>query len=437
MVKYALYFAALLAICVGVWLSIVWDEKFGKAKPMDEPRDTAAASASGGPKGSGAAQSQAPVPDGFSKRVDDGLPSGNFEPTEVLVSNPPKSFENAVKEMGFTIIEHMSLGALQMDVFRLRIPPGNTVRTGVKLLRDKFPGVQIDANHQFDPSADNQAAAPATEPLLSYVRAAAGWGNVAADCGRDVRIGMIDGVVQTKHPALRGQKIEFQTFHREDRRVGPADHGTAIAAMLVGKPSDQGLGGIYPGATLYAANMFEYDKEGRLVGSAGALLKALNWMAENRVHVVNVSLAGENNQILRSAIDKATAAGLVIVAAAGNWGRADRPAYPAAYPEVIAVTAFGDQHAVYDMANSGTYIDFAAPGVKMWTAVPGGGRYQSGTSFATPYIAALTADLVYQKKLTTAAAVIDILKKDAVDMGVAGKDPTYGWGFVARAPACK
>lgn len=446
--KIALYAIAALLLVVGVWLSLTWEDYFADPVAIEEAeadKALASASAKGGARrgddgrqGDDAAYSE-PRVDGFKSRGKDGLPVGNFEPTEILVSNPPENFENAVKGMNFSIIERMTLDTLDMKVFRLRTPEGHTVRTGVKLLREKFPGVAIDANHQFDPSADpKELTVPkAAAPMLSYVRAAAGWGNAAMDCGRNLRIGVIDGVVRTKHPALRGQKIEFRSYHRPNRRVGPADHGTAIAAMFVGRPSEQGWGGIFPGAQLLAANMFEYNKDGRLVGSAGALIKALDWMIESKVHVVNFSLAGEDNTILRSVIERARQMGVVMVAAGGNWGRSDRPAYPAAYPAVIAVTAFDAKHAAYKLANRGDYIDFAAPGVKMWTAVPGGGRYQSGSSFATPYISALAAELVRKRKLKSAADVKDVLKDYVVDLGAAGKDTTFGWGFVARAPGCK
>lgn len=463
MLRIAMYAAALLITVVVVWLSIVWDDYFGDPKKQEGPEQAPASSSSARGKVKIDPRSQA-LKDldksfqdlnskGYGSRGKDGLPVGNFESSEVLVANPPKGFENAVKAMGFGIIEKMTLDGLGMEVLRLRVPQGLTVRTAVKTLREKFPGVNIDANHQFDPSqaADKEAAKEAAketgkatetkvaekEPLLSYPRAAAGWKNVDPTCGRELLIGVIDGVVQTRHPAIKGQKVQFRTYHREDRRAGPSDHGTAIVAMLVGKSSEQGWGGILPGARVLAANMFEYNAQGRLVGSSGALIKAINWMLESQVNVINMSLAGEDNRILRSVIDKVREKGVVMVAAAGNWGRADRPAYPAAYPSVIAVTAFGDGHKVYDMANRGAYIDFAAPGVKMWTAVPGGGRYQSGSSFATPYVTALTADVVKKQKLKSAGQVIDALKGHAVDLGVAGKDSTYGWGFIAREPACR
>jgi len=247
---------------------------------------------------------------------------------------------------------------------------------------------------------------------------------------------MIDAPVDVDHPALAGQRVEYRSFHNPDRRPAPAVHGTAVAAMLIGRPSEQGWGGILPGAELKAANVFEYNEAGQLVGNSVALLKAFDWMVAEGVHVVNLSMAGGDSAALRSVIEYAQNKGLVTVAAAGNWGRADRPAYPAAYDDVIAVTAFGPDGDLYDMANRGSYIDFAAPGVGIWTAVPDGGRVQSGTSFAVPYVSAQVAVEVAGGTASRPDVLRELLQTRAVDMGSPGKDDGYGWGFVAEEPSC-
>ena len=93
---------------------------------------------------------------------------------------------------------------------------------------------------------------------------------------------MIDNGVEVNHPALKGQKVEFRSFHKKGRRPGPNDHGTAVAAIMVGKPE---WGGLLPGAELKAANMFEMNEVGRVVGSSVALLRAVNWLATMKVKV--------------------------------------------------------------------------------------------------------------------------------------------------------
>ena len=205
--------------------------------------------------------------------------------------------------------------------------------------------------------------------------------------------------------------------------------------MLVGRSSSKGWGGILPGAELKAANVFEYNEEGRLVGNAAALLKAIDWMVSERGHGGNLCMAGQDNDALRYVIEHALKRGLVAVAAAGNWGRAE-PAYPAAYDEVIAVTAFGRNGELYDKAKRGSFSDFAAPGVEIWTAVPDGGRVQSGTSFAVPYVAAQVAVEVAHGSATDPDTLRQLLRPRVTDMGSPGRDDNYGWGFVANAPRC-
>src|SRR5262249_56191803 len=122
------------------------------------------------------------------------------------------------------------------------------------------------------------------------------------------------------------------------------------------------------------------------LADAFALATALDWMVQNHVQVVNVSLAGDNNALMALAVHRASQRGTVLVAAAGNAGPAAAPAFPGALPEVIAVTAVDQTGAVFPGANQGDYIAFAAPGVRIWAPTPDGqGRYETGTSFPPPF----------------------------------------------------
>ncbi len=203
--------------------------------------------------------------------------------------------------------------------------------------------------------------------------------------------------------------------------------------MMVGQG---GWGGLLPGVELKAANMFEVDEQGKTVGNGVGLLKALNWLARERVHALNLSIAGPDNKVLRLVFGKARRMGLVMVAAAGNWASADRPAYPAAYGDVVAVTAVNGERAIYRYANRGRYIDFAAPGVAIWTAVPGGGRFQSGTSFATPYITVLLALEVVRGTAPNPGVLRDVLRRHTIDLGQPGRDDVFGWGLIKMVRRC-
>lgn len=352
-------------------------------------------------------------------------PVNQFEPGELVVLDPPKNFSGVVAGMGYRIEEAVLLDGLGLTLYRVGIPKGMTVPAARRQLATRFPGATIDANHAFEAQARAKG---------ETARAAMGWPPASATCGKGIRLGMIDSGVDTKHPALRNQRVSFRSFHRKGRKPGPRVHGTAIAAMLVGAPR---FGGLLPGAKLMAASMFETKKDGGKVGSAVGLLKSLNWLAASRVHAINLSVAGTDNKTLRLAFDNARREGLVLIAAAGNWGSNAKPAYPAAYSHVVAVTAVNARKLIYSHANQGDYIDFAAPGVRIESAVPGGSKSFSGTSFATPYITAIVAAEIARGGSRETSALRGVLRKHSEDLGRSGKDNIFGYGFVNLRPRCE
>jgi len=365
-----------------------------------------------------------------SKALTSGPRMAHYEPGEVLVANPPPNFESIVFSQGFRLGDMLQLRSLDLKVLRLLTPSNVSVASAIQRLRRQFPRTISDANTLYELSLGQGHPE-------SYARMLIGWPGVPKNCGAGVHLGMIDAGVETAHPALAGTDMSYRSFHQHGRQPGPANHGTAVAAMMVGKPQPgKGWGGLLPGARLSAANIFQFGANRKVTASARGLLEAIDWMAEQKVDVVNMSIAGSNNKVVRKVVEKARAKGLVLVAAAGNWGTANRPAYPAAYSDVIAVTAIDANRHIYEFANTGQYIDFSAPGVRVWTAIPGGGQYQSGTSFASPYVSVLTGLAVSRGHPRDPEAVRQTLRVRVVDLGPAGRDDVFGWGLVDMQPQC-
>jgi subtilisin family serine protease len=204
--------------------------------------------------------------------------------------------------------------------------------------------------------------------------------------GSAARVGMIDGPVEKRHAALSAADIITARFAGKSDPPG-SPHGTAIASLLVGKDHD--FAGYLPGARLYAADVYGGDGNG---GTALDIARALNWMAANRIAVTNISLAGPPNRLLEAAVKAFVQKGFVLVAAVGNDGPAAAPHYPAAYPDVIAVTSVDrDGHIQIDANAGGRY---AAIGVNVRAAaLPRGYVQLTGTSYATPAVAAHLAVL--------------------------------------------
>jgi subtilisin family serine protease len=103
----------------------------------------------------------------------------------------------------------------------------------------------------------------------------------------------------------------------------------------------------------------------------------------------------------------------------------------------MAVTAVDAALQPYQAANRGDYIDLAAPGVDVWSARDGqGGRYNSGTSFATPFVVAAAALLLQTDPDAAPDSLRETLSRGARDLGKPGRDSTFGWGLLQPPAGC-
>lgn len=356
-----------------------------------------------------------------------------FDPSQLVAVNPPQGFATHAGQLGFVTTEKIRLKTLKVSIHRMEKTGKLHAHEAMATLRKKFKTASADVNALYDVA---QAGTRSGGKPLSKVRELARWPQAGPGCGKHIRIGMIDTPVDRRHDALKGRLIVRKSFHDPERKPASALHGTAIAAMFVGRPTEAGFGGLLPEARLYAANIFERDEFGETRADSIAFARALDWLAGKRPHVINISLAGIDSKAVRKAIAIARKKKLIIVAAAGSWGRDADPAYPAAMRDVIAITAVEGGLAPYRKANRGRYIDFAAPGVNVWTAIPGGGRFQTGSSFAAPFGSAAVALAVASGVRKSPRTLREHLKPFAVDVGNPGKDNTYGWGVLKLDQPC-
>ncbi len=333
------------------------------------------------------------------------------------------------------IIEQAALDGLGLQLVRFRVPAALDSRAA---LRQRLPASlhpQLDRNHIYAPqiyapqSAAPQSSQAASSPPQPAVAQAQ---SEAPACMDHLAIGMIDTAINDQHPAFAAANIEQRDFIGADIE-SPKAHGTAVAGLLVGNTAggkgDQ-LQALLPGATLYAASVFyprnDYTQGATLMN----LVSALNWLAEQQVPVINMSLTGPDNSVLGQVIARVIASGSLVVAAVGNQGPAAAPLYPAAYEGVVAVTAVDKDQRPYRWANRGEHIDFAALGVSVITARSAGGMgRESGTSMAAPLVSAL---LACERVRGPGAEAVTRLVKRAQDLGAPGRDPVFGHGLLQR-----
>lgn len=247
---------------------------------------------------------------------------------------------------------------------------------------------------------------------------------------RGIRIGVIDGAIDPRHPALAGVRVVTHSV-LPGGATNP-NHGTAVAALIAGKDPNGVFTGFAAGADLYVVTAFgsERNGPGADVERVGA---ALDWLLSQNVRLINMSFAGPPNTVMNDLLNAAAARGAIMVAAAGNDGAAIG-AFPAAAGPVIAVTAVDAAGRRYVAANTGPHIEFAAPGVDLYVAQRNGGNYASGTSFAAPIVTALAARLM-ARGVGTVDGIRARLRSQSSDLGIPGRDTSFGWGL-AHANGC-
>jgi len=307
----------------------------------------------------------------------------------VLAVDPDPQVLREAVALGFEPEPSMALAELAFNVVRLRVPAAIDAESALELLNRRIPAARYDLNHAYTIAAED------CNGLQCYPRTAIRWPARDTGCGAGVRIGMVDTAVNAAIPALSGQALRRRSFSPGGAR-SRADHGTAIAALLVGS-ARSGFPGLLPEARLYAANVFHRDAHGNDSAFATNVARGLEWLASEGVEVVNMSITGPVNAVLQRAVTSVAGKGILMIAAAGNRGREAPPAYPAAFGGVLAVTAVDRLEQPYQQANRGDYVDFAAPGVAIWGAMADGhGRYWHGTSFAAaPSISVLQGRMRY------------------------------------------
>ena len=326
------------------------------------------------------------------------------------LSPTPAALERA-RAAGFTVLRTESLDALGLSLVVLEAPDGMSTRHALKALRELDPEGQYDYNHLYlDAGAESEETAPV--PQVAMLPAVPS----------DARIGLIDSGVDGAHPVLANANI---VRHGCEGASFPAPHGTAVASILVGR--GEAFESILPGATLYAADIFC----GHGGGSLSLLAVELDWMARERIAVVNISLVGAKSLLLTGLVRAMTTRGFLLVAAVGNDGPSAPPLFPASYPDVIGVTGVDADRRVLPEACRGEQVDFAAAGAGFSAAAVGGGfEPMRGTSFATPIVAGLLARSLQAPNPENARAAVDALAATAIDIGNNGTDPSYGKGLV-------
>jgi hypothetical protein len=241
--------------------------------------------------------------------------------------------------------------------------------------------------------------------------------------GANVTVAVIDSGIDVRHPELANAVVD--SFDALGSREGPHVHGTGIAGAIV---SHARLMGSAPAARILAIRAFGVAASGA-ASTSFVILKGLDYAAAHGAQIVNMSFAGPKDGLIERGIAAVAAKGILMVAAAGNGGPKSPPLYPAANPNVIAVSATDAQDRLFAASNRGSHIAIAAPGVDIFLPAPDE-KYQmtSGTSFSAAYVSGLAALMLERNPILKPDQVRAILVKTARDLGSPGRDDLFGAG---------
>jgi subtilisin family serine protease len=251
-----------------------------------------------------------------------------------------------------------------------------------------------------------------------------------------IKVGVLDTGISLFHPDLVANiKGGVNTISSRRSYNDDNGHGSHVAGVIAALNNTQGVIGGAPQADLYAIKALDASGSGYY----SDIIEGLDWAITNHMQVVNMSLGGSTDYgPLHDAVVAARNAGILVVAAAGNSGGS--VIYPAAYPEVLSVSATDSSDNLASWSSRGPEVDLAAPGVGIYSTYKGSGYATlSGTSMATPHVVA-SAALVLNSPIGVydsnsngrwdPSEVQQKLQDTASDLGSSGRDDLFGWGLV-------
>jgi len=323
---------------------------------------------------------------------------------------------------GYQLNKRSDMESLELIMLDFQRPKGVSGDVAISNMKAMEPSATAGLDHNYAYQSDSNINA--ATPRL-YAQSMLAWPE--AGCKANLSIGMIDGDVDASSTTLQHANIIEKDF--TDGKTAAKPHGTAIAELLVGT-------GRLQDADLYSASVVTYSNTGTEGAGIEELIKAIDWMHASDVRLVNISLAGPYNTILDRVMQRASSKGMVFVAAVGNDGPDAPPRYPAAFENVIAVTAIDSARNIYSRAVRGDHVDFSAPGVDVFVNDGARAKYLSGTSVAAPFVTAMVASQAELSPKDNANTIKARMASFTEDLGPVGIDPVFGLGLVRSTGHC-
>lgn len=281
-----------------------------------------------------------------------------------------------------------------------------------------------------------EAVAQSTPYGIDRVDADVAISNGADGTGVDVAV--IDTGIDSDQADLQGILGSGKAF--AECKGGPKDcrfawdddegHGTHCAGTVAAIDNTELVVGVAPNVTLHSVKVL--DKRGS--GAYSDVAGGIEYTAKQGWEVGSLSLGGSQSSVVSDACTFAANEGTLLVAAAGNSGPCtDCVGYPAAEPEVIAVSATDSSDNLASFSSTGSNVELAAPGVDVVSTRLGGGTETlSGTSMSCPHVSGAAATVISETG-ASASQARQTLKDSAEDIGLGSNEQGAGLVDVAAA----
>jgi major intracellular serine protease len=286
-------------------------------------------------------------------------------------------------------------------------------------------GIQMQGEIRLIPYFMDEMVADANEipKGVDLIQAPSVWKNGYK--GNGITVAVLDTGCDVNHPDLKGKIKGYRNFTdddegAEDNVTDYSGHGTHVAGTIAANEDGQGVIGVAPLADLLVIKV--------LAGSRGSgkydwIVNGIQYAIDQGANVISMSLGGPSDyEPLHEVIQRAVAANISVVCAAGNEGDSnsstDEFSYPASYNEVISVGSIDLQRNSSYFTNSNNEVDLVAPGEKILSTIPGDKFARlSGTSMAAPHVSGALAlikqyeQASFQRPLSEAEIYAQLIKR--------------------------
>lgn len=260
-----------------------------------------------------------------------------------------------------------------------------------------------------------------------------------ANAGSGIKVAVLDTGIDPSHPDLSANYAGGYDFVWNDPIPNDENgHGTHVSGTIAAMNNDGGVVGVGPEIDIYALKFLNSAGSGYTSDE----IEGVQWAVANGIKVLNMSFGSSVSSLSeKRAMDAAYAAGVLLIAAAGNNGSAVS-LYPAAYSSVVSVAATDSSNNRASFSNYNADVELSAPGVDIRSTMPTYPVYLNtlgysanyanlnGTSMATPHVSGSAALVFAANPALTNVQVRARLSSTAYDLGTAGRDIYFGYGLV-------